>query len=539
MARALATAIAVSLLAVSGAGGADKQTPRRGGGVVVPAQREPSCLNPFRPCNFSTVFLGEVLEGAFEVGPDLTYRPSLVSRAVVVSRRPFVVDYRIRRDARWSDGVPVTASDFVLTHRIFRDYALSPGSDVEVDRRPAYRTIRRVVRVDSKLVRVVFREHFADWRTLFEHVLPQHVLARRNITAVWRSGIDDPRTGRPIGSGPFLFGNWERGSHVTLVRNRRYWRAHPAHLDRLVVRWSRVIPGVSGPADAIRGRHRDLVALVGADPAQVAALRNLPGVTVKSTPAPALEYLLVRIGPGGHPALKNKLVRQALAFGLNRNAIARVRAGDARLKADSAVLAKSSRFYRPTWRRYRFAPARAHRLLRQAGCRRGADAVYACPRGRLSLRFLTTANNPARQRTLELIQAQLRATGIQARIEYAPTIATLTDQILPSGDFDVALVNTLGTTARIAGPYCGGHDVNFTGYCNRLTNRDLVAADKSVDERQWARLLYAADAKLARDVPVIPLTALRFTLAHRSNIRGIVPNPVDPYWKSENWWLKR
>ena len=43
---ALAAAIVVSLLAVSGAGGADVQTPKRGGTVVVGPVQEPTCLNP-------------------------------------------------------------------------------------------------------------------------------------------------------------------------------------------------------------------------------------------------------------------------------------------------------------------------------------------------------------------------------------------------------------------------------------------------------------------------------------------------------------
>lgn len=531
-ARALAAMLAVSLLAVAGADGSGAPTPKRGGSVIVPG-REPACLNPFGACNFgSPPYLGEVLEGAFEIGPELSYRPNLVSRADIVSKKPFAVVYRIRPEARWSDGVPISASDFVFTHRIFRDHQIREPTGS--DRRPAYRTIRRVVPVDGKTARVVFRERYADWRTLFEHVLPRHVLAREDITAVWRTSIDDPRTGRPIGSGPFLVGAWERGKQITLVRNPSYWGAHAAYLDRLVVGFP--APGASG-VEEMRAGRRDLMGVFGLDPAVVADLRDMPGVTVKSTVAPVLEYLLFRIGPGGHPALRNRLVRQALAYGLDRSALARARSGDALLKSDSAVLARNSRFYEPTWSRYRFDPARARRLLERAGCRRGADAIYACDGQRLSLRFVTTANNAPRQRTLELIQAQLRGTGIEAVLQYAPNITILMQSVLRSGQFDLGLVNVLTSTERIVGPYCGGHDENLTGYCNRLTNRDLLDADVSVDEVQRARALNAADAKLARDVPVIPITTLRFTLAHRSNIRNITANPVEFIWETEKWWL--
>ena len=49
--------------------------------------------------------------------------------------------------------------------------------------------------------------------------------------------IDNPKTGRPIGSGPFLVERWERGKQLTLVRNPRYWGPHAAYLDRIVIRF--------------------------------------------------------------------------------------------------------------------------------------------------------------------------------------------------------------------------------------------------------------------------------------------------------------
>src|SRR5262245_27204770 len=103
---ALAAAVAVSLLAVSGAGGAaTQQTPKRGGTVVVGAGLfEPACLNILRSCGpFPHLYIEEVLEGAFEIGPRHV-RPNLVSH--VDRETPLELMYHIRPAARWSDGVP-------------------------------------------------------------------------------------------------------------------------------------------------------------------------------------------------------------------------------------------------------------------------------------------------------------------------------------------------------------------------------------------------------------------------------------------------
>ena len=87
---ALAAAIAVSLLAVSGAGGAPAQTPKRGGTLVIlrPIQSQPACLNPLAcgGLGFDPA-ITQVLEGAFETGPDLVVRPNLVS-AVDIATKP-------------------------------------------------------------------------------------------------------------------------------------------------------------------------------------------------------------------------------------------------------------------------------------------------------------------------------------------------------------------------------------------------------------------------------------------------------------------
>ncbi len=58
---ALVAAVVVSLLAVSGAGGADAQTPKRGGTVVFGAGAEPTCLSPVDASCAQPGFLEEVL----------------------------------------------------------------------------------------------------------------------------------------------------------------------------------------------------------------------------------------------------------------------------------------------------------------------------------------------------------------------------------------------------------------------------------------------------------------------------------------------
>src|SRR4029453_11151568 len=142
---------------------------------------------------------------------------------------PFTLTYHIRPEAQWSDGVPVSAGDFVFTQAAIRKYASRDDFQRKL--------VRSVRAVDAKTVRVVLNTRSAAWRQLFAVVLPRHALAGEDLQHVWQDRIDDPKTGAPIGSGPFLVQRWEPGRQLPLIRHPRYWGAHTAYLDRVVLRF--------------------------------------------------------------------------------------------------------------------------------------------------------------------------------------------------------------------------------------------------------------------------------------------------------------
>jgi peptide/nickel transport system substrate-binding protein len=169
------------------------------------------------------------------------------------------------------------------------------------------------------------------------------------------------------------------------------------------------------------------------------------------TPAGTFEHLDLRLGPGGHPALRNKLVRLALAYGIDRGRLVRQVYGDVDptlRPLHSAVLLSQSPYYEAAWSAYRYRPARARQLLEQAGCRSGDDGIYSCAGQRLSLRFVTNAGVPARARALPFIQEQLRRAGIEAVSVFAAPQAFF-GQILPTGTFDAALFTWVAAPRRV------------------------------------------------------------------------------------------
>ena len=117
----------------------------------------------------------------FDVGPDFTYEESLVSRVDFTRRRPFTLTYHIRPEARWSDGVPVTAQDFIFTLQAIRRHA-SP------EFRDFHAPIRSARAVDRKTLRVVLRPRSASWHDFFGNILPAHALRGSDLDA----GLERP-----------------------------------------------------------------------------------------------------------------------------------------------------------------------------------------------------------------------------------------------------------------------------------------------------------------------------------------------------------
>ena len=125
MARALAAATVAALLALPcagagfrAAGAATRWGGRvRGGlGAAVPhGHQVDTCAG------FTAFWIwDEVLPGAFVLAPDFTFKEQLVSHVEYTRTPPFTLTYHIRPEARWSDGVPVSAADFVFTHQAIR-----------------------------------------------------------------------------------------------------------------------------------------------------------------------------------------------------------------------------------------------------------------------------------------------------------------------------------------------------------------------------------------------------------------------------------
>ncbi len=128
-----------------------------------------------------------------------------------------VIEYQIREDLTWSDGVPVTAEDSVLSFELSADLKGS-GLKWAVDRTARYQAI------DQNQVqwRGLPGFTFADPSLFFWKPLPAHLFQD---SFNWEELENDNLIkSLPVGYGPFTPSAWEDGILV-LSRNENYFRA--------------------------------------------------------------------------------------------------------------------------------------------------------------------------------------------------------------------------------------------------------------------------------------------------------------------------
>jgi peptide/nickel transport system substrate-binding protein len=531
----------VASLVIGPAATADSQ--QAGGTVIIGHDQEPVTLNFYITegnAYTTSLAMNPVLASASVYNQRAQLVPFLVTAAPrIVRQNPLTVTFTYKPTARWSDGRQITGADFRATYNTI----MNPNFDITS--REGWEDIASI-RARGKSVTVTWKRGraYAGWDALVAtSPMPAHKVAGQNFNDLWRNTID-------VASGPFRFVSWQKGTQLVLQRNDAFRAGPRARVGRVVFRY---IPSTPSLFQALQSGE---IQVTEPQPQlQIADIRRNNRFRVQSGPGYFWEHMDIQFGPQGHPALKQKFVRQALITGINRAQIRQalyVSPGLVASARDLPVLQSHifkpfERYYQPNWRRWGFSQQRVIQILRQNRCTGGPSRpaannndIWTCPNiGRLSFRFTTTSGNQLRALTFEIAQRQLRSVGIELLPRFGPA-GTVFGQVLPSGDWDIFMFTWLGgptTSATAFGLYGCGGDQNEMNYCNRAASRLLQRAQFTPDPNVRARMLNQAERLMAEDVMSIPMYVRPGFLINNTNVRGPVLNPTQQgsTWNMHTW----
>jgi peptide/nickel transport system substrate-binding protein len=507
---------------------------REGGTVRVAATMEPSGFNPNTSADSGPGVQDvavSVYPSAFRVHPDFSVRldEAFMVGAELTGQDPQTVTYRIRPEARWSDGVPITADDF----RFLWEHLNGTNPKIDASTIAGYERIRTVTgSADGKTVTVVFGRPFAEWRGLFTSLLPAHYVRRQ--PGGWNRGLTRHPENIPSG-GPFRIAGFTPGETVTLARNDNYWGPR-AHLDRIQFR---LVPDSDAQLDALRNDEADVIRPQSTTDL-VNAARRLPGVRSQARSSLGFEHLTFNLK---HPALAELAVRQAIATAIDtRQLVDRLVVP---LNPDAEVL--GNRIWLGGQQPYQDHTAgygkgdtqAARRLLERADWALGGDGIYRKGGRRLHLRLATFNGDPRRRAEDVLLQAQLAEAGIQLSL-YNTANHILFEEWLPEGNFDIADFGWRGGPFALSGSqdtYRPGGSANYGKFTDPTVDALFQQAIGEPDQARAADLGNQIDQRLWDQLPSIPLYQLQDFLAWRNDLRNVTNNPTTegPFWNVGTW----
>jgi ABC-type transport system substrate-binding protein len=294
--------------------------------------------NPHNLADSSTVTTALsqlLLPSVFRTADDgtRTLDKTLMTSAEVVSQMPFTVKYEIRPDASWSDGAPVATEDFIYLYNAMKS---EPG----VIEPAGYRLISNIDQRDGgKGVEVTFTKPYPAWQTLFDNLLPQHLL--KDAPGGWPTAL---ASSFPAVAGPFAIKTIDTArGEVILQRNDRYWEK-PAAVDTLVLRRS----DPSGIATALRSGN-DQFSITRTDSAGLQLLNDLgSAVQLHTLARPVEASVLLRPVSA---TLSSSELRAGVAALIDRSKLiaAGAKGGpSAAMKADAQVMPPADKGYAAT-----------------------------------------------------------------------------------------------------------------------------------------------------------------------------------------------
>ncbi len=540
----LAAAALVALVAavfVAGGSASTAQTPKKGGTVIFGAEQEPPCLNgALDGCNntWTTWTVGTSYRGLYIQKPDFSLVPDMSNGEAKVSstKGKFTLNVNIKKQAVWNDGVPVTVKDFIYTWKAY----LNPKN--EVAGRSGWDSIKSVTPTgkSGKSFKIIFSKPYAPWKVLLSSSLyPAHALEGSDFNTVWNEAIVNPKNGKPIGNGPFIFSNYTKGQSITLTKNPKWWGPHAPYLDKVVFVFR---TNTDTEIQAIRGGEVD--AIYPQPQLQLVDLKGQPGLKVESNAGTTIEHFDFNEQlKGGFALMRAPWVRQALAYAMDRQAVINQiykKFNPKQQVLQNLTYGNSQKgLYQPHFGTYGYSPKKVADIMQKHNCTKGGDGIYSCNGQKMSVKIGTTAGNKLRELVVEIAQAQAKAAGIELVPASAPSRVFFPQ--VSDGNYQIAMFAWVGTgdpAGQVDIYGCGG-EANWKGYCSKKVTDLLRASDAELNPQKRTALVNAADANMARNVPSLPIVQKPTFLVFKTKVHGIRDNSTvqGPTDNMEDWWV--
>lgn len=320
----------------------------------------------------------------------------------------------------------------------------------------------------------------------------------------------------PTGTGPWKFTSWTIGQRYILDRNNSYWGKRPA-LSRIIVR---PISNNTARLQALQTGEingYDLVA-----PQDMPTIRRNSQLRLIDRPPFNVAYVTIN---RSKPPMNNKLVRQAVAHGLDREGVVRS------FYAGRAVVAHqfmppAIAGYEPNVKKYAFNPERSKQLLRQAGLTLPVKIDFFWPTN-VSRPYMPSPNLNFAAFKASLERSGFEVNGVSEpwRPDYVKHVNEGAGGHLNiigwTGDYADA-DNFVGTFFQSANPQFGLTRQGAHGVIAKLLDR----AEAETSAKKRVALYKRINRLIAEFIPAVPYAHSTPGVAVQRRVQGYKASPV-------------
>lgn len=467
------------------------------------------------------VIVTQIFNALMEIDENYVYQPILATEEPTVSDDGLQYTFTLHDGVTFHNGDPFTSKDVKYTYEWYMnpDNAAVNAND--------FRSVDSVEAPDDLTVIVNLTEPSAAF--YFQ------VASTFIVPADYHAEIgEDQFKAEPIGTGAFKLQSWDAARSTTVEAYDDHFRGRP-NLDEVRLD---VVPEASVRAIALENGEADssVWPLVIEDENRLIDSGQFQTFVTSSN---AVNHFPLN---NTHPILGEKLVRQAMMYAIDRQAVIDDIFGGAAQIATGNLSPAIEAYYNPDVTTYSYDPEQAAALLEEAGWMMGDDGVREKDGEPLTFTCNVITGDQARRPEAEVVQSYLAEAGIDMQIEEAP-VATILEQ-MREGEMDASLFNwTYGSgsdpdasvTLRSDGTN------NFSQFTNARVDELLEAGLVETDPETRAQYYKEIQEIVAEEVPFIYMMYWDLFNHFSQRVQGLPDSALtaDPmYATAYQWWIE-
>ncbi len=448
----------------------------------------------------------KILEPLLRMDDKAEFVPVLATE-VTASDDFTAYDITIRDGVTWHDGEPFTVDDVIYTVNEYWKPMVAGA---------ALSNFTGIEKIDDKTVRMTFSkptpEFFFKNVLATSLVLPEHIYAGTEIAT-------NPINNTPVGTGPFKFKEWVRGSHIEYDKNEDYWDEGKPYLDGLVLRYWR---DAASRAAAMEAGELKLGIFNPIPAPDIDRLTETDDFVATSDGYLGAAWASTIEFNSRNPVMDDPAVRKAILTAIDRALIADVVYFGRARPGTSFVSSVNPIFHNPDLPKYDFDPEKAEEMLDAAG--------YPIKDGkRFTVELLAAGWFEENGKVGQFVKQNLEDIGIEVNLK-VPDRASSIKGIYNDYDFDIALSNHASQVEQVPrqtnyvttdGIVKGAAFRNANGYSNPEMDALVNAMAVEVDEEKRVEMAHKMQEIIAEDLPITILVEMESTTVHADEVKGI------------------